>query len=56
MASKIAALATRHRVVLLPGAVLPAEPAYAPLLQTLGQRKATDKQIQEAANAKVAIN
>ena len=37
-ASKIAALATRHRVVLLPGAVLPAEPAYAPLLQTLGQR------------------
>jgi len=29
---------TRHRVVLLPGAVLPAEPAYAALLETLGER------------------
>ena len=31
-------MATRHRVVLLPGAVLPAEPAYAPLLGALGDR------------------
>jgi len=31
-------VATRHRVVLLPGSVLPAEPAYAALLQVLGQR------------------
>ena len=31
-------MAARHRVVLLPGAVLPAEPAYAALLQVLGQR------------------
>src|SRR5438045_3340603 len=31
-------MATRHRVVLLPGGVLPAEPAYAALLQTLGER------------------
>jgi pimeloyl-ACP methyl ester carboxylesterase len=29
---------TCHRVVLLPGAVLPAEPAYAALLETLGER------------------
>ena len=29
---------TRHRVVLLPGSVLPAEPAYAALLQVLGER------------------
>jgi pimeloyl-ACP methyl ester carboxylesterase len=36
--SKIAALATRYRVVLLPGGVLPAEPAYAALLQVLGAR------------------
>jgi pimeloyl-ACP methyl ester carboxylesterase len=28
----------RHRVVLLPGAVLPADPAYASLLQVLGER------------------
>jgi pimeloyl-ACP methyl ester carboxylesterase len=31
-------VATRHRVVLLPGGVLPAEPAYAALLQVLGDR------------------
>ena len=31
-------MATRHRVVLLPGIVLPAEPAYAALLQVLGER------------------
>jgi pimeloyl-ACP methyl ester carboxylesterase len=31
-------MATRHRVVLLPGGVLPAEPAYAALLQILGER------------------
>lgn len=31
-------MATCYRVVLLPGAVLPAEPAYAALLQTLGAR------------------
>ena len=31
-------MAARHRVVLLPGAVLPAEPAYAALLQVLGER------------------
>ncbi len=31
-------MTTRHRVVLLPGAVLPAEPAYAALLETLGER------------------
>ena len=31
-------MAARHRVVLLPGAVLPAEPAYAPLLRVLGER------------------
>ena len=31
-------MATRHQVVLLPGGVLPAEPAYAALLQVLGQR------------------
>jgi len=29
---------TRHRVVLLPGGVLPAEPAYAALLEALGER------------------
>jgi pimeloyl-ACP methyl ester carboxylesterase len=29
---------TRHQVVLLPGGVLPAEPAYAALLQVLGER------------------
>jgi pimeloyl-ACP methyl ester carboxylesterase len=31
-------VATRHRVVLLPGAVLPAEPAYTALLEALGDR------------------
>ena len=31
-------MSTRHTVVLLPGAVLPAEPAYAALLQRLGER------------------
>jgi pimeloyl-ACP methyl ester carboxylesterase len=31
-------MATRHRVVLLPGAVLPAEAAYAALLRALGER------------------
>ena len=31
-------MAARHRVVLLPGAVLPAEPAYAALLEVLGER------------------
>ena len=31
-------MATRHAVVLLPGIVLPAEPAYAALLQALGER------------------
>ena len=31
-------MSTRHAVVLLPGAVLPAEPAYAALLQVLGER------------------
>ena len=31
-------MATRHRVVLLPGAVVPAEPAYAALLGVLGDR------------------
>ncbi len=31
-------MATRHPVVLLPGIVLPAEPAYAALLQVLGER------------------
>jgi pimeloyl-ACP methyl ester carboxylesterase len=31
-------MAARHRVVLLPGVVLPAELAYAPLLQILGER------------------
>jgi pimeloyl-ACP methyl ester carboxylesterase len=31
-------VATRHRVVLLPGGVLPAEPAYSALLQVLGDR------------------
>lgn len=31
-------MAARHRVVLLPGAVLPAAPAYAALLQVLGDR------------------
>ena len=31
-------MATRHRVVLLPGAVLPAGPAYAALLDLLGDR------------------
>ena len=29
---------TRHRVLLLPGGVLPAEPAYAALLEVLGER------------------
>jgi pimeloyl-ACP methyl ester carboxylesterase len=36
--SKIAVLVSGHRVVLLPGAVLPAEPAYAALLEMLGAR------------------
>jgi hypothetical protein len=31
-------MAARHRVVLLPGSVLPAEPAYSALLQALGDR------------------
>jgi pimeloyl-ACP methyl ester carboxylesterase len=31
-------VAARYRVVLLPGGVLPAEPAYAALLQVLGER------------------
>jgi pimeloyl-ACP methyl ester carboxylesterase len=31
-------MAARHQVVLLPGAVLPAEPAYAALLGVLGER------------------
>ena len=31
-------MAARHRVVLLPGSVLPAEPAYAALLDVLGKR------------------
>ena len=31
-------MAARHRVVLLPGVVSPAEPAYAALLQVLGER------------------
>ncbi len=31
-------MATRHRVVLLPGGVMPAEPAYAALLGVLGDR------------------
>lgn len=31
-------MAARHPVVLLPGVVLPAEPAYAALLQVLGER------------------
>lgn len=31
-------MATRHQVVLLPGVVLPAQPAYAALLQVLGKR------------------
>jgi pimeloyl-ACP methyl ester carboxylesterase len=31
-------MAARHQVVLLPGAVLPAEPAYAALLRELGER------------------
>jgi pimeloyl-ACP methyl ester carboxylesterase len=31
-------MAARHRVVLLPGSVLPAEPAYAGLLRVLGER------------------
>ena len=35
--TKIAGLATRHHIVLLPGGVLPAEPAYAALLQLLGE-------------------
>lgn len=31
-------MASRHRVVLLPGSVLPVEPAYAALLEVLGDR------------------
>ena len=31
-------MSTRHAVLLLPGVVLPAEPAYAALLQALGER------------------
>jgi pimeloyl-ACP methyl ester carboxylesterase len=34
----IAPMARRHLVVLLPGGVVPAEPAYAALLQVLGER------------------
>ena len=36
--SKVEGMAPRHAVVLLPGIVLPAEPAYAALLQVLGER------------------
>jgi pimeloyl-ACP methyl ester carboxylesterase len=36
--STIAPMARRHLVVLLPGGVVPAEPAYAALLQVLGER------------------
>src|SRR5258708_531392 len=36
--SRVAAMSTRHAVLLLPGGVLPAEPAYAALLQMLGER------------------
>ena len=36
--STLAALSNRHAVVLLPGGVLPAEPAYAALLRALGAR------------------
>lgn len=36
--SNLPAVATRHAVVLLPGGVLPAEAAYAALLQVLGER------------------
>jgi pimeloyl-ACP methyl ester carboxylesterase len=35
---RVAPVATPYRVVLLPGGVLPAEPAYAALLQVLGER------------------
>ena len=31
-------MSTRHAIVLLPGAVLPAEAAYAALLRVLGER------------------
>ena len=31
-------MARRHEVVLLPGGVLPAQPAYAALLEVLGER------------------
>jgi pimeloyl-ACP methyl ester carboxylesterase len=36
MRSRLAVVSTRHAVVLLPGGVLPAEPAYAALLAALG--------------------
>src|SRR5438105_113104 len=36
--SRVAAMSIRHAVVLLPGGVLPAEPAYAALLHVLGKR------------------
>lgn len=38
LGSTIAFMARPHRLVLLPGAVLPAEPAYASLLEVLGER------------------
>ena len=31
-------MATRYRVMLLPGGVVPAEPAYAALFEVLGER------------------
>ena len=36
--SRVSPVATRHLVMLLPGGILPAEPAYAALLQALGGR------------------
>jgi pimeloyl-ACP methyl ester carboxylesterase len=35
---KVGAVSSRHAVLLLPGVVLPAEPAYGALLQVLGER------------------
>jgi pimeloyl-ACP methyl ester carboxylesterase len=44
-------MAARHRVVFLPGAVLPAEPAYAALLQVLGDHvDAVTKDLEAYAN------
>src|SRR5713226_679016 len=36
--SRVEAMSTPHAVLLLPGGVLPAGPAYAPLLQVLDER------------------